>query len=49
LYKNISFFIVKARWRGSLINCQNLIGLWNGVIDEHSVAFIPVARKLGGT
>lgn len=36
------FFVVKACKRGSLINCQNLIGLRNSVINEHSMVFISV-------
>lgn len=39
---NITFFDVKACKRGSLINCQNLIGPRNSVINEHSMVFISV-------
>jgi hypothetical protein len=39
---NVTFFVVKACKRRGLINCQNLIGLWNSVINEHSVVFISV-------
>jgi hypothetical protein len=28
--------------RASLINCQNLIELWDRVINEHSMVFISV-------